>query len=182
MTQTQRKIMREGATGAASAHQRRWWTLGVLILAVFMVGLDNTVLNVALPTLVRDLNASTSQLQWIVAAYSLAFAGLLLTAGSLGDRFGRKGALSLGQLVFGAGSALSAYAPSADLLIAPGPCSAWAPPSSSRPPCRSSPMSSPTPSGPKRSGSGRPAPRCRSRPGRPLVAGCSATTGGGRCS
>ena len=60
-----------------------------------MIGLDNTILNVALPTLERDLGASSSQLQWIVDAYMLVFAGLLLTAGALGDRFGRKRALSV---------------------------------------------------------------------------------------
>ena len=61
-----------------------------------MIGLDNTILNVALPTLQRDLDASSSQLQWIVDAYMLVFAGLLLTAGALGDRFGRKRALTFG--------------------------------------------------------------------------------------
>jgi MFS family permease len=66
-----------------------------------MVGIDNTVLNVALPSLVRELGASVSQLQWITTAYSLVFAGLLLTAGSLGDRFDRRGALSLGLVIFG---------------------------------------------------------------------------------
>ena len=60
-----------------------------------MIGLDNTILNVALPTLQRDLDASSSQLQWIVDVYMLVFAGVLLTAGSLGDRFGRKRALTL---------------------------------------------------------------------------------------
>jgi MFS family permease len=98
--------------------RRRWWTLAVLTLAVFMVGIDNTVLNIALPSLVRELGASVSQLQWITTAYSLVFAGLLLTAGSLGDRFGRKGALTLGLVIFGLASALCAYAPSPIVLIA----------------------------------------------------------------
>ena len=102
----------------ADAYQRRWWTLAVLTLAGFMVGIDATVLNVALPSLVRELGASTSQLQWITTAYSLVFAGLLLTAGSLGDRFGRKRALMLGLVIFGLGSALCAYSPSAIVLIA----------------------------------------------------------------
>ena len=78
-------------------------TLAVLCLSLLVIVLDNTILNVALPTLVRDLGASTSQLQWIVDAYTLVFAGLLLTAGSLGDRFGRKGALTVGLVVFGVG-------------------------------------------------------------------------------
>ena len=76
----------EGAEG----YERRWWILGVLCLSLLVIGLDNTILNVALPTLVRDLGASTSQLQWIVDAYTLVFAGLLLTAGSLSDRYGRR--------------------------------------------------------------------------------------------
>ena len=64
-----------------------------------MIGLDNTILNVALPTLQGDLDASSSQLQWIVDVYRLVFAGALLTAGSLGDRFGRKRALTFGLLI-----------------------------------------------------------------------------------
>ncbi len=71
-------------------YRRRWWILGVLCLSLMVITLDNTILNVALPTLVRDLGATDSQLQWIVDSYTLVFAGLLLTAGSLGDRFGRK--------------------------------------------------------------------------------------------
>ena len=72
-------------------YRRRWWILVVLALSVFLVVVDNTIVNVALPTLSRDLNASTTDLQWIVDAYSLVFAGLLLAAGGLGDRIGRKG-------------------------------------------------------------------------------------------
>ncbi|MDQ4090590.1 MAG: MFS transporter [Actinomycetota bacterium] len=102
---------------AASIHARRWWTLAVMCLSLMVIGVDNTILNVALPTLVRDLDASTSQLQWIVDSYTLVFAGLLLTAGSLGDRFGRRRALSIGLLIFGAGSVASAVAGSADHLI-----------------------------------------------------------------
>src|SRR5438128_2532441 len=98
-------------------HDRRWWALAVLCLSLFVIVLDNTILNVALPALVRDLNASTSSLQWIVDGYTLVFAGLLLTAGSLGDRFGRRGALSLGLAVFCGGSVLSAFAGSSTMLI-----------------------------------------------------------------
>jgi EmrB/QacA subfamily drug resistance transporter len=97
---------------------RRWWTLAVLCLSLLVIGLDNTILNVALPTLQRDLDASSSQLQWIVDVYMLLFAGVLLTAGSLGDRFGRKRALTLGLIVFGLGSLGSALATSPELLIA----------------------------------------------------------------
>jgi EmrB/QacA subfamily drug resistance transporter len=96
---------------------RRWWTLAVLCGSLLVIGLDNTILNVALPTLDRDLDASASQLQWIVDSYMLVFAAALLMAGALGDRFGRKRALSFGLVVFGLGSGLSALAGSADMLI-----------------------------------------------------------------
>src|SRR3954470_12841933 len=97
---------------------RRWWTLAVLCLSLLVIGLDNTILNVALPTMQRDLDASAAQLQWIVDVYMLVFAGVLLTAGSLGDRFGRKRALTLGLTVFGLGSLGSALAASPEVLIA----------------------------------------------------------------
>jgi EmrB/QacA subfamily drug resistance transporter len=97
---------------------RRWWTLVILCLSLLVISLDNTILNVALPTLERDLHASSSQLQWIVDSYMLVFAGLLLSAGALGDRFGRRRALSFGLAVFGLGSVLSAVAGSAGMLIA----------------------------------------------------------------
>ena len=104
-------------TERPEGYDRRWWILGVLCLSLLVIGLDNTILNVALPTLVRDLHASTSQLQWIVDAYTLVFAGLLLTAGSLSDRFGRRYALAFGLLIFGTGSVASAFAGSATMLI-----------------------------------------------------------------
>ncbi len=96
---------------------REWAVLAVLCLSLLVVSLDTTILNVALPTLVRDLHASDSQLQWIVDGYTVVFGGLLITFGSLGDRAGRRGALALGLVVFGAGSALSAFAASPDQLI-----------------------------------------------------------------
>jgi EmrB/QacA subfamily drug resistance transporter len=99
-------------------HRRRWWTLAVLCLALIVVSLDNTILNVALPTLQKDLNASASQLQWIVDAYMLVFAGLLLTTGSLADRFGRRLGLLVGLVIFAGGSAASAFAGSSSALIA----------------------------------------------------------------
>jgi EmrB/QacA subfamily drug resistance transporter len=103
---------------AAAIHARRWWTLAVMCLSLMVIGVDNTILNVALPTLVRDLHASTSQLQWIVDAYTLVFAGLLLTAGSLGDRFGRRKGLTIGLVIFGSGSVASALVHSPNHLIA----------------------------------------------------------------
>jgi EmrB/QacA subfamily drug resistance transporter len=99
------------------AYQRRWWILGVLCFCLLVVSIDNTILNVALPTLVEELHASASQLQWIVDAYTLVFASLLLTAGTMGDKFGRRGALMVGLLVFGTGSAISAFVGSASALI-----------------------------------------------------------------
>ncbi len=99
-------------------HPQRWAVLGVLCLSVMVVVLDNTVLNVAIPSISTGLGASTADIQWMINAYSLALAGLLLTTGSLSDRFGRKRALLAGLTLFGAGSAVAAYAGSAEALIA----------------------------------------------------------------
>lgn len=105
------------------AHQRRWLTLTVLCVSLLVIVLDNTILNVAIPTLAKPgavggIGATASQLQWIVDSYTVVFAGLLLTAGSLGDRFGRYRALVLGLSIFGVGSALSALSDSPNTLIA----------------------------------------------------------------
>ena len=99
-------------------HSKRWWTLVVLCLSLVIVVVGNTVLNVALPTLVRELHASNSALQWVVDAYGLVFAGLLLTAGAIGDRFGRKGALTAGLLIFGGASTAAAFCSSFGQLTA----------------------------------------------------------------
>ena len=103
---------------AAKAEARRWWILIVLCFGLLVIVLDNSILNVAIPTIVRDLDATNSQLQWIVDAYTIVFAGLLLTAGSLGDRFGRRPALQFGFVIFGLGSIAAALASTADQLIA----------------------------------------------------------------
>jgi len=103
---------------AATIYRRRWATLAVLSLSLVIIGLDNTILNVALPTLVRELGATASQLQWMVDSYILVFAGLLLTMGALGDRFGRKLALNVGLVLFGLSSIAAAFADSANTLIA----------------------------------------------------------------
>ncbi len=81
-------------------HERRWKILAVLCLSLLIVFVANSSLNVAVPTLARDYEASTSALQWVIASYSLVFAGLLFTSGALGDRFGRKGVLQIGLVGF----------------------------------------------------------------------------------
>ncbi|MCU1502951.1 MAG: Drug resistance transporter, EmrB/QacA subfamily [Ilumatobacteraceae bacterium] len=105
-----------------TVHRRRWLTLLVLCISLIVITLDNTILNVAIPTLARStadggLGATASQLQWTVDAYTLVFAGLLLTAGSLGDRYGRYRFLAFGLSVFGIGSAMSAFASGPTMLI-----------------------------------------------------------------
>jgi EmrB/QacA subfamily drug resistance transporter len=101
-----------------SGHDRRWLVLPVLCLSVFLVVVDNTIVNVALPSLSRDLGASTTSLQWIVDVYSLAFAGLLLAGGGIGDRLGRKGVMEVGLVGFGVCSALAAASHTTGTLIA----------------------------------------------------------------
>jgi MFS family permease len=92
----------------AQVTRRRWATLAVLSVTLLLISLDTTILNVALPSIVRGLGASSSQLQWIVDAYAVVFAGLLLSVGALGDRVGRKWIFLVGLLVFAGGSALAA--------------------------------------------------------------------------
>jgi EmrB/QacA subfamily drug resistance transporter len=98
-------------------YQRRWWTLAILSVSLLIIIIDDTIINVAVPTLQRELGASASALQWIVDAYIVVFAGLLLTMGALGDRFGRKRLLQTGLLVFAGASVLGAYAGSTSQLI-----------------------------------------------------------------
>jgi EmrB/QacA subfamily drug resistance transporter len=99
-------------------HARRWAILGVLCLSVFLALIDNTIVNVALPSISRQLHATTSDLQWIVDAYSLVFASLLLVGGSLGDRYGRKGTLQIGLAAFAGFSAFAGLSGSTHALIA----------------------------------------------------------------
>jgi EmrB/QacA subfamily drug resistance transporter len=100
---------------------RRWLVLGVMCLSLVIISLSNTSLNVALPTLADELDASPAGLQWIVASYSLVFAGLLLSAGALGDRYGRRLALNVGLAIFGLASALAALCTTtAQLVVARG--------------------------------------------------------------
>jgi EmrB/QacA subfamily drug resistance transporter len=99
------------------SYQQRWWILAVLCLSLLVIVVDNSILNVALPSLQDSLKATNSQLQWMVDSYTLVFASLLLTAGTLGDKFGRRGALQFGMAVFGIGSIMSALAGSPEHLI-----------------------------------------------------------------
>ncbi|GIF73462.1 MFS transporter [Asanoa siamensis] len=101
-----------------TSRSRRWLALGALAVAMLTIGLDTTVLTVAVPTLAVDLDASNAQLQWFASAYTLVLAAVLLPAGSLGDRFGRKRFLLAALLLFGAASVFCAYAGSAGTLIA----------------------------------------------------------------
>src|ERR1700679_3082581 len=106
------------ASASQSASQEgRWWILPVLCLSVFLVVVDNSIVNVALPTLNRHLGADISSLQWIVDVYSLAFAGLLLAGGGIGDRLGRKGTMQVGLVFFGLFSVAAAAAHTTGSLI-----------------------------------------------------------------
>ncbi|HUC04154.1 MAG TPA: DHA2 family efflux MFS transporter permease subunit [Acidimicrobiales bacterium] len=104
-------------TGDEQAARRRWAVLAVLCLSLFIVSLDMTVLNVALPTIVRDMHATSSELQWIVDAYGIVMAGLILAVGSMSDRLGRKWVYLCGLVVFATGSATSAFCTTPDHLI-----------------------------------------------------------------
>ena len=98
-------------------HQRRWAILAVLCTSLMIVIIGNTALNVAIPRLAEDLDASTTDLQWMVDSYALVFAGMLFTAGTLGDRFGRKGALQLGLVLFLGGTLVAAVGTSSTQVI-----------------------------------------------------------------
>src|SRR6516162_10047238 len=105
-------------TQIASTNSRRGWTLVIVSIGLFMVVLDNLVVNVALPTIHCDLGASIQALEWTVNAYVLSYAVLLLTGAALGDRFGRKRMFIGGIALFTVSSATAALAPTAGLLIA----------------------------------------------------------------
>src|SRR5437764_4097807 len=97
---------------------RTWWPLAAMCFALFMIMLDNTVVNVALPSIQKDLGASLSSLEWTVNAYTLSFAVLLVTGGRLGDIFGRRRMFMGGVIVFAASSAMIGLAPNQGLLVA----------------------------------------------------------------
>ena len=117
-TQTSAGQVREAAGANGRAARGRWWALVAIAVSVLVVGLDLTVLSLALPTISVDLHASTSSLQWITDAYSLVLAAMILPAGMLGDRFGRKKILIGALVLFGLSSAACAYATSTGELIA----------------------------------------------------------------
>ncbi|MER6158553.1 MFS transporter [Streptomyces sp. NPDC001868] len=106
------------AAPSTQGHPQRWLILGVICLAQLTVLLDNTVLNVAIPSLTEELGAATSDIQWMINAYSLVQSGLLLTAGSAADRYGRKKMLIAGLVLFGIGSLVAGLAQSTGQLIA----------------------------------------------------------------
>ena len=97
---------------------RKWWTLGAMCFALFMVMLDNTVVNVALPSIQRDLDADIGDLEWIVNGYTLTFAVLIATGGRLGDIFGRRSMFLLGVVIFALTSATAGLAVNSEMLIA----------------------------------------------------------------
>jgi EmrB/QacA subfamily drug resistance transporter len=123
-TKRQSKPETRAKTSAAVSQQasagadRRWWVLAVLCLSVLLVVVDNTIVNVALPTISRHLSASTQALQWVVDAYTLAFAGLLLVGGNLGDRLGRRRVLQAGLALFAVFSVAAALSKNTGELIA----------------------------------------------------------------
>jgi EmrB/QacA subfamily drug resistance transporter len=106
------------ATLRINEQNRRWWALGAMCFALFMIMLDNTVVNVALPSIQRSLHASTSSLEWTVNAYTLTFAVLLVTGGRLGDLFGRRLIFMIGVVIFACSSAAIGFSPNDTWLVA----------------------------------------------------------------
>ncbi|HZH18564.1 MAG TPA: MFS transporter, partial [Geodermatophilus sp.] len=116
MTATERSLPE--AAEERPGHPRRWWVLATMTVCLLVVIMGNTTLNVAIPTLQRELGASQAQLQWAIDAYILVFAGLLFSWGVIGDRIGRRRVLLIGLSVFTAGSLLGAFSDSPGELIA----------------------------------------------------------------
>jgi EmrB/QacA subfamily drug resistance transporter len=109
---------RAGLANRVNESNLKWYTLGAACFGLFMAILDNLVVNIAMPTIARDLDAKTTQLQWIVSAYTLVFASLQITAGGLGDKYGRKKLFLFGLTVFTATSLAAAFSQSIEMLIA----------------------------------------------------------------
>jgi EmrB/QacA subfamily drug resistance transporter len=117
------EMRRAGRTGgvqthAEPSHRRRWWTLGILCLSLLLTSIDTSIVNTALPTLAEELHADSTELLWIVDAYTLPFAAMLLVAGALGDRFGRHRMLEIGLVLFSGAALLAALANTPGQLIA----------------------------------------------------------------
>ncbi|HKE77268.1 MAG TPA: MFS transporter [Acidimicrobiales bacterium] len=110
--------MTETRSATTGVDRRRWWVLAVMSVGTLLVFLDDSVVNTALPRISVDLDASTSALQWVIDAYVLVLAGLLLLCGSIGDRYGRKRMMTTGLVVFGLAAAGAALADSTGQLIA----------------------------------------------------------------
>ena len=104
------------AARSATRHARRWWILAVLCMSVLLAAIDNTIVNVALPTLSRQIGASTSDLQWVVDAYAVAFTSLLLVCGNIGDHLGRRRVLHVGLVLFARASLAAALSTTVDQL------------------------------------------------------------------
>ena len=109
--------MTQKAANQEDGVRQKWMVLVALCFPLFVIALDNSVLNLALPPIARDLGSSTSQLQWIIDAYILVFATLLLATGAIGDRYGRKRVLRIGLALFGIGSLCAALSNSSEMLI-----------------------------------------------------------------
>ena len=107
-----------GIATSTEATRHRWLVLAICTMSLFLVGLDATIVNIALPTIRTDLNASVSQLQWVIDAYAIVLASLLILGGSTGDRLGRARTFKVGLTLFGLGSLLCSMAPTIELLIA----------------------------------------------------------------
>ncbi len=107
----------EDPVGAQAPDRRRYLILAICCMSLFIVGLDNTIVNVALPSIHRELHASVPQLQWTIDAYTLVLASLLMLSGSMADRLGRARIFKLGLVLFTLGSLLCSLAPTVQLLI-----------------------------------------------------------------
>ena len=117
VTPPQVQLIAPTAAGLDGHDRRRWMALGVMSFTVLLISLDQTVLNVALPTLVKELHPSSSGLQWIADAYTLTNAVLLVFGGALGDRYGRRRIFLVGVVIFGGGSLACAMVHSTGPLI-----------------------------------------------------------------
>src|ERR671914_2841508 len=104
-------------TRLLTSEHRKWWTLGAVAFGLFMIMLDNTVVNVALPSIQRDLGVGLSELQWIVTGYALTFAAFMLTGGKLADLLGRRLIFVVGLSIFTVASLACGLAASGDVLI-----------------------------------------------------------------